>query len=412
MPRTALSFLGTGRYSETHYTWNDDSKETKFMPVALQALFEPDELLVAETPGARDKHGAALRDACDFTSVDVPEATDASDWWKMFNALTEAVPEGTTLLLDITHGFRSQPFLALAVVLFLRATKNVEVERIVYGAFEARSEDNRTPVFDLTAFLDLVDGAVATQIFTSYGDARPLRDTFQAMTAQDVTASPSEPTGSTAALQTMGGQMGRLTTALALNRPHEALQLSDALIDQLKDSMTEATDVPEARPLRRLLVAATRHFAPLGQAAGDPFSPEGFTAQAAMLRFYLETEQYLQAFTFAREALVTWTCIAEAFDPIMEGTRGDDDTDPAGRKGAIHRLAQMAYGGETTTDTDETLAALWRDVRHHRNDIAHPDFNADASGSGRLIAEAQRTLRDVVTFLDAHPPRPPDEASA
>jgi len=107
------------------------------MPVALRELFGPDELLVALTPGARKKHGAALGEACSFAPVEVPPATDEAAWWRIFNALTEAVPEGTTLLVDVTHGFRSQPFLSLAVVAYLRAVKDVEVERIVYGAFEA-----------------------------------------------------------------------------------------------------------------------------------------------------------------------------------------------------------------------------------------------------------------------------------
>jgi len=395
---TALSFLGTGDYSETAYRWDERTCTTRFMPVALETLFDPEHLLVALTPGAREAHGEALRRSCSFEAVLVPQATEKSAWWEMFAALTEAVPPDTRLMVDITHGFRSQPFLALAVVVYLRAVKDVEVHRIVYGAFEARSDDNVTPVFDLTPFLHLLDGAEATRIFTEYGDARPLRDTFRTLTHAD----PETRGGTTSGIQETGDRLARLTTALALNRPHEAFRLSETITEQLQASMEEAMDVPEARPFRRLMLALAKHFAPLGRAGGDPFSADGFTAQAAMLRFYLETEQYLQAFTFAREALVTYACATEGFDPTEEGTYDGEHTEPSGRKGAVSRLQHLSRTTPTTSQ-EETLAHLWSDVRHFRNDIAHPDFSDTMSGSGRLIAEAQRTLRSVALFLSENP---------
>lgn len=399
---TALSFLGTGKYKETTYRWDGRSCTTRFMPVALETLFDPEPLLVAVTPGAQAKHGAALRSACSFEAIEVPKATEKSAWWRMFNALTGAVPPETRLMVDITHGFRSQPFLALAVVVYLRAVKDVEVERIVYGAFEARSENNITPIHDLTPFLHLLDGAEATRIFTDYGDARPLRDTFRTMTG-DVSGRREDETGD---IQSTGDQLARLTTALSMNRPQEAFRLSEQMIGQLEASMGEAMDVPQARPLRRLILTLARHFAPLGRAGGDPFSEGGFTAQAAMLRFYLETEQYLQAFTFAREALVTFACVTEGFDPTEEGTYDGDYTEPSGRKGAVSHLQRLSLQDAATTEDEVELAGLWSEVRHYRNDIAHPDFSDTGSGSGRLVAEAQHTLRSVASFLSEVGPIP------
>jgi len=57
MAVTALSFLGTGQYKTTAYTWDGQRHTTRFMPEALQAIFEPDALFVAETPAAQAKHG-------------------------------------------------------------------------------------------------------------------------------------------------------------------------------------------------------------------------------------------------------------------------------------------------------------------------------------------------------------------
>lgn len=398
MPHTALSFLGTGQYSPTTYTWKDQQHTTRFMPVALESLFEPERLLVAETPGAREKHGEALRQSCDVTGVEVPKATDEDAWWRMFNVLADTVPQGTTLLVDITHGFRSQPFLSLAVIMYLRVVKDVEVERIVYGAYEAGG-DGTSPVVDLTSFLDLIDWAKATDQFKQYGDAAPLRDMFEDLADESAL-------GSQAALRLKpaGETLQRLTRALTLNRPLETLDEAEDLIEVLEGAMDDAMNVPPAVPARRLMVTLAQRFAPIGHAEGSVFTSRGLGAQAAMLRFYLQTRQYLQAFTLAREMLVSWVCVHHDLDPLE---RGQSEPDPQGRRGARALLREWDLmdseeRSEALATRENDIARLWADLRLLRNDIAHAGFSHSPTPSEELIEEGEALLSTVADFFDPH----------
>jgi len=396
--RVALSFLGTGNYDPTAYTWNGRRHTTRFMPVALRELFGPDELLVAVTPSAHETYGAALRDACSFTPVEVPQATDEAAWWRMFNTLTEAVPEGTTLLVDITHGFRSQPFLSLAVIVYLRAVKDVEIERIVYGAFEAGDGDD-SPVVDLTAFLNLIGWATATEQFERYGDAAPLQDMFEDLAAESQL-------GDRAALnlQPAGRTLRRLTRALSLNRPIETLEEADGLIEVLEAAMDDAMSAPAAVPAKRLMVTVARRFAPLGHAEGSVFTTRGFGAQAAMLRFYAETDQYLQAFTLAQELLVSWVCVHHDLDPLA---RGDTEPERQGRRGARDLLREWdrldaAERDEALATREQDVVQFWTDLRRLRNDVAHAGFSHNPIPSDALIDEGEALLEQIVAFFDPH----------
>lgn len=398
--RVALSFLGTGRYEPTEYQWNGATCTTKFMPVALNELFAPDTLLVAETPGAQAKHGDELATACDYTSVEVPHATAEADWWRLFNAMADAVPEDTTLVVDITHGFRSQPLLALAVVLYLRVVKDVDIERIVYGAYEA-GDGGTSPVVDLTAFLRIIDWAVATEQFKAYGDARPLRTMFREI-ADETRSSPRMALN----LRPAGEALHRVTRALSLNRPIETLTEAEDLVELLEKAMGDVRSVPQAQPLKRLMLVLARRFAPLGHADGSVFAQRGFAAQGAMLRFYVETEQYLQGFTLAQEMLVSWVCIREGYDPLTQGSGGEERAQYNGRKGARALLFDWSDARNSNADlwTDlpdkyQQAVTLWNALREYRNDVAHAGFSHNPTPAQKLIDEAEDVLYAVADFM-------------
>ena len=395
----ALSFLGTGNYQPTTYTWNGASCRTRFMPVALRDLFAPEELKVAVTPGATDKHGDDLAEACDYTPVAVPGASGEAAWWKMFNALTDAVEPGERLLVDVTHGYRSQPFLALAVILYLRAVKDVTIERIVYGAFESGT-DEESPVVDLTAFLTLIDWARATRQFQDYGDADALKDMFVDMADEtrlgDQVALNLRPAGQT---------LKKASRALALNRPIETLHTAAGFVGEMEAAMDDAMSIPQARPVKRLMLQIAERFSPIGHAEGSVFTSRGFTAQAAMLRLYLDTEQYLQAFTLGQEMLVSWVCIQHDLDPRARGVKADEDQEPKGRAGArsmLHHWTdnEETWAGEPITDLEATVTRLWTRLRTKRNDVAHAGFSYNPMPADDLIEEADELLAEVAAFFE------------
>ncbi|MFA0746189.1 TIGR02221 family CRISPR-associated protein, partial [Fervidibacter sp.] len=186
----AISFLGKGKYETVTYCWQGRECQTHLFPEALARIFEPEKVLVFVTPSARDYRppkgercaccGQILSEPkeektyCDVLRerlgeqvefVEIPEGRSEQELWEIFDRVASVVSEGDTILLDITHAFRSIPMVVFAVAAYLRRTKSVTIEHIVYGAFEARDGNNRAPIFDLTPLLDLLDWISGADFF-------------------------------------------------------------------------------------------------------------------------------------------------------------------------------------------------------------------------------------------------------
>ena len=189
----ALSFLGAIRYQTVTYVWEGLSHTTSLFPEALARIFSPKEVIVFVTKTARDYRPSEAEPAYTETLKqrleglirfeEIPEGRSEAELWEIFNRVSGAVREGETVILDITHAFRSIPMIVFAVASYLRRTKNVNVERIVYGAFEAREPlrtppqpQDRAPIFDLTPLLELMDWTGGAEALLKRGGAGRIAD--------------------------------------------------------------------------------------------------------------------------------------------------------------------------------------------------------------------------------------------
>ncbi len=299
-----LSFLGTGNYEETTYKFGEKECKTRFMPVAASQFFQLERLFVAQTQEAREKHGNALNEVCPYTSIDIPSGKTNDELWQMFSRIVDKIPENATLVIDITHGFRSQPMIALAIAIYLQTAKNVKVEKIIYGAFEARDQNGVSPVFDLTTFLDIMNWASATELFLKFGDASSLKN--QLRNTQRGTYSPDSPFRALH-LNKVGDKLDRLTNALSLVRPEEVLKNANLFSEELQKAKPDFENIIAAKPFAILLEKIEKKFSPYSQTK-SLFSDDGFNAQAEMIDFYLQTEQYQQAILLGRESIVSKVC--------------------------------------------------------------------------------------------------------
>ncbi len=413
----ALSFLGTRDYSETTYVLGDRKHTSAFFTAALPAFFEVDRLLVAMTEEARDKHATALADACTYERLLVPSGRNESEIWDIFERLVEAVPENASLILDVTHGFRSQPLLALTAALYLTAARDVRIEGIYYGAWEARNvTNNETPVFDLTPLRDLIDWSAATRFFVQAGDARPLgsllRQTHKASYKQ-----PSSPYRSKK-LSKVGDRLEEITQALALVQPLETVQSARSLSEVLQQLDEDLQQLPQTRPFSLLLDRVKATLTPLGGDSEALFSPEGFRIQAAMIRFYLRANQLQQALTLSREALVSWVMAQQthATDPQIIVDR--EHRKPA--EEYLNELVVQTEKHELPEDKPEYgLAILWSRLRDLRNNINHAGMQIERFRAmqerkhGKPLDKLHQNVRDVceqVAAMLTEAPSPPPDA--
>jgi len=385
----ALSFLGTGRYEETTYQWADKRCRTNLMPFAVQQFFEPEQLFVAQTKEASNTHGESLKAKCAYTPIDIPSGKTADELWQMFATIANAIPENASLVIDVTHGFRSQPIIVLAVALYLQTAKNIKIEKIVYGAFEGKSNDNIAPILDLTPFLEIANWASATEQFLKYGDATRLKDQLRA--TQGRTYSPDSPFRALR-LNAVGNELAKLTDALSLVRPSEVLSNSKKLAEELKKAQPDFQNIIAAKPFAFLLDKVVNRFSLFSQTT-NLFNEDGFKAQAQMIEFYLQTEQYQQAILLGREAIVSKVCVQHKFSALKEREQAEN---------MLRQWSEPLSRGQPVAKEHsqyKELATLWNKTIKIRNDIAHAGMNEDAAEAKNLIHRIKSTCKEIQEFL-------------
>jgi CRISPR-associated Csx2 family protein len=79
-------------------------------------------------------------------------------------------PPGSSVILDVTHGLRYHPMLALLAAVYITTTKNVHIESILYGALERQSKDKVAPVIRLDSMLTVIQWISALNSFDKDGD--------------------------------------------------------------------------------------------------------------------------------------------------------------------------------------------------------------------------------------------------
>jgi len=290
-----ISFLGTANYARTTYCWDELFYETEFFPDAVAQLLKPQKMLICATPTVQlHKNLSNLTAKLDTAGqpwqiVSIPEGHSELDLWAIFNALTSAIDDGDDVTFDVTHSFRSLPFLSFLAIAYLKTAKRVNVGKVLYGAYEARDlETNRSPVFDLTPFVGLLDWITAADQFIQTGDARRL--------AKLLSPDPGLKSSKRAS-QTLSN----VSQAAFLCQPFTLMKEAGKLAENLHHAEKELDQM--AQPYRVLSEQIINVF---GQfKANYPQDPIGsLAAEIQMIEWYYQNNQLLQAMTLAREWLI------------------------------------------------------------------------------------------------------------
>ena len=301
----AITFLGTGKYETVTYVWRNEqdgrSWETHLFPEAIARIFKPEKLIVFVTPQAKAHENfqtLAQRLGDLMKAVDIPEGKSEAELWELFDRVASAVSEGDTILLDITHAFRSLPLIVFAVAAYLRRAKGVTIERIVYGAYDARDEQNRAPIFDLTPLLDLLDWLSGAEFLLRRSDAVLLAERLEQAHRTARTQRPEEPSGSLPQhLQTLGRQLRNFSQALHLARPQDIMRYAQSLLKILGDVKDEVQTW--APPFRLLLEQIRLEADKFAHASPDRLARENLPKQLAFIEPLVENSLWVHAMLLA-----------------------------------------------------------------------------------------------------------------
>jgi CRISPR-associated Csx2 family protein len=410
----AISFLGKGKYETVTYCWRGRECQTHLFPEALARIFEPEKVLVFVTPSARDYCppkgercaccGQILSEPkeektyCDVLKerlgdqvefVEIPEGRSEQELWEIFDRVASVVSEKETILLDITHAFRSIPMVVFAIAAYLRRTKSVTIERIVYGAFEARDGNNRAPIFDLTPLLDLLDWLSGAEIFLQRSDAALLAERLGTVHRQAWQRQSGEylPTH----LQTVANKLRSLSQALHLARPRDVMRHAHELLPMLTKMASEAE----------------RWAKPFAHDAPDRLDKENLQKQLALIEHFVEKGLWMQATLLAREWVVSWVALQRGSGDWLDRKYREAEIEKALGE-ALKRLQQLSEEVPDWFDglvKSEEVARLWDWLGSLRNDVAHCGMRKDAAGIASIEQRVSEIPQRLKALMDDVPER-------
>ncbi len=391
-----LTFLGKQHYETVIYRHHDGREyETHLFPEALVEWYRPAEVVVFLTTEVRahenwKKLRALLKGKTRLLPVNIPSGRSEEELWKIFDSLTDCLDENDRVIFDVTHAFRSLPILVLLAASFLRVAKSVILEAILYGAYEARDETRRVPVFDLTPFISMLDWSTATARFIETGDAQPLADLLEAAHRHPWKSAAAPSAELPRYLQRIAATLRNLSNALLLSRPFEVAQHAGTLVRQLNEAVQEVERW--APPFALLLARMEESFSPLSQGT--------LKMQLDLVRWYIKLGRITQAIILAREWLISWVCEALRRDLFDLATRQEIEKalNQAAREKLEARATSLlekespllAYVMELEEFQD--LLEAWCTIRELRNDVAHCGMRRGHSTAARIMAHAQKAL--------------------
>jgi len=388
-----ISFLGTGNYTPTVYSYNNKTTETAYFPVVMKKIFGAEKLFVIMTKEAKIRHAEQLGKEVDFEEIMIPSGRTEEEYYSMFETIVTNIPKGEPFILDVTHGFRTQPMLALAAAVYLKYLKDCRVEGVYYGAFDPEKPASSS-IFDLSPFLDLIDWTFAIRRFKEKGDAAEMAELMKNLHKQSyIKHSDYKPKE----LFNFGEHLHQLMNALSVIRPEEVSVEADYLKNRLTDVQYDLEQVYQTKPLAMILdeMHLTIEKFDIGRDK-DIFDKDGVKMQLSMIHHYLEVGKYQQAFTMCTELLFSVACILKGVDPLNKEMRGE----------LSRRLTAIGNGLEAVhqplKEWEKELGDILILANEYRNDLNHAGMRKEPKPSSNMIKKAHEVKSITGDFLDKY----------
>ncbi len=216
---TLISLIGKSRldpqtgYRTACYRYPDGQvREVPFFGMGLKDCIRPEKLILVGTRGSmwdvffdhqnvQDESILALIDAVPEERVTqamltapaqqlterfgipvqcllIPYAENETEQAQILLELARAVEPGESIVLDVTHGFRHLPMLALVAARYLKYVRRVQIQEVYYGALEM-THNGETPVLNLGGMLHMLDWVEALAVYEHSGDYGVFAELFR-----------------------------------------------------------------------------------------------------------------------------------------------------------------------------------------------------------------------------------------
>lgn len=300
------------------------------------------------------------------------------------------------IFLDITHGFRSQPFFAASAVAFVSSQRRRVFQekqdlpplRILYAAYERDKEI--APVLELTQLIEVMEWDSAIDGLMRYGRADDLEQLLKSLQKRAVLSRASNAGQKMPSFQKLGGAARGMADNLATARI-PALLSDHSLVEALEKNTTDLKQwvPPLEAQLDRLKTWASRMQAP------QTISPEGIWASLGVAEIYLETQRYSELSALLRETLISaWTLrVHSSQEQIFQPGH---DQFPAQRERMEKQLARLAF-----QEQHPGLPECFQQLADLRNDVQHCAYRNNDRAAKKIRDELPKQLAKIQQWLNA-----------
>jgi len=289
---------------------------------------------------------------CEVRLVLIPYCHNETEQLDLLTIMAAQVEPGDRVSLDVTHGFRHLPMLAMLGAMHLRVVRNAQIQGIYYGTYDP--DTGAAPVVDLSGLLHIADWVSSLNTFDKDSDYAVFADLLERDGLATVEAN----------------HLRRAAFFERTSNPRDASK-GLACFD---------------KTLTRGLPGIGRLFA--GQLQDRLKWHRGgntYAHQRHLAKAYLETGDYIRAAIFAYEAFVTGL-----IDPAL-GERDDNYRD--------REQAYKAYENDERSIQKKPVKDDYWLLKNLRNTLAHGNESRDSRIVGlmrdetRLRGELQRLIR-------------------
>ncbi|NLX18728.1 MAG: TIGR02221 family CRISPR-associated protein [Desulfobulbus sp.] len=338
--------------------------------------------------------------------VTVPSGKTEEEIWDIFEIIFNLLQKEDNLYFDITHGFRSLPLLAMTVLNYAKAMKNITVRAISYGALEALGKvpevkkmplaDRNVPVFDLVSFDRLQDWVIGVDRFTASGDTAQI----SRLANSDIRSILKETKGKhddAQAIRELSKHLSNFSTALTTCR---GLKISDRA-SSVNKSLEQIKKTNLIRPLEPVLEKIKPLLA--------DFSGDAIADGLAAAQWCYTHNLYQQGYTILNETMITFVVnqflgtdgtdkqdrelVNQCVNIILAKNESPSSTkdDPARREEIIARM-----------EPQKTLLSELRNLKNIRNDINHAGYNDNPARPETIqknLLRSIETMRHLVAEI-------------
>ena len=429
MARVFISVLGTTDYVECIYTQPDTSLKcpTRFVQEATvlmncQNWSEKDRILVFTTQEAQRRNwlddgqtigqekapkiqqglksrleNLSLKPA--IKNIMIPEGKTIEEIWDIFNLIFGELKKSDEVVFDITHSFRSIPMLVMVILNYAKVVRNVTLKGIYYGAMESLGNlsevrnmppaDRIVPIFDLSAFDELLDWSVAIERFLESGDGsrvyaladRKARAIKTVKKGPDVAADLMN--NIAACINTFSEEV---STCRGLELPRTTTRLREN-VSRGVESCLEPAFVPLLEHLDQRL----RTFS--GKSVEDGLRAVEWCAEHNLVQ---------QGYTILREFLISYVCQGFRIDPtdftmrerMEECIRKDvyEWNKSVMKRGRTESIAIMDQLPLMLLKQKNEVLEIFGSVMKFRNDINHAGMRHEAVSPSVLKSELKKLV--------------------